>query len=758
MKNKIKLLLLTNILAIFFWFNRFIGAPYFAGSSSPVLGFVMIFLLLYSSKFAYGLLGKDAFSLQDERPKMTMLALLTVPANFIGTVIYILINEELLNIRITMTDKEIKALYKEKKQRDPKETKMDIMFKLGIFLLISSALLFAFTSDTSGVIRVVVFFSLSILSIFLSKHLKKTKFVSNSKQYWLLGMFFFLLSFIASGYIELFGTWFSLLGEGSKIFLGSSFTVLALLSFLSYVNWKQEEYLFGVYGGLLAILIATLRYLGLMVEEVFVIVVPIFVILSIFSNNTKIFKSRVLYEFTNMFLIVAMIIMFMTMFSHQNRLAVAALTLLFLSYIYTVLPRKEGEAKTFTSILAYCVFVPLLISNKTTVDTFVISSALFVSLTYVLSFLYNDKIITSSSLATTNILLLFFFFVSFGGSPVTTLFISMLSIIISLFTNLIDRNFVYENYAEIYSHPVKIAMFIYAAILVFSPDISRVMEQFLALSFITNVLIYCSVKSKDLNDVYKVSSLVFMIFSFLALPSATSLMMTFLMLSAALIYYAYTNWVKKLKKNETLAIFILLLLFIYRASHAFDNILHSFYAVTYIYANVLSLILYLALAFAHRKNKQKYHISLLATALPIIALLDIITNVELYKVLLSLTIVYFTFIVNKLFKKRNLNNTTSLVGIVLALLVLIFDNGYYTIAYTLIVSLFLMIAGYPKRSKNYLFQVGVWSLIATFIFRIKDYIFGAPIYIYFLIVGLILVMYVTTRQLKYDKTLKKEDK
>lgn len=767
MKLKMKLLVLSNILAIIFWLSGVfsydaLGGLSFNGGSITFQAIVIIFLI-YSSHYTYTMMSMDFNKLILERPKITLMAFLSVIPNFIGTIFYIVINDNLLNAHISLSAEEQQklmfSLSKTKEQLDPKLRKLDLMFKLGTVLVVLAGILFAFTSNAPGIARTFVSFVFGLIYVFLSKYLEKLKISSSSKLYWFMGMAFFLLAYLSIGYIALFGSWFSLNGAGAMIFVGTCFSVIALLSLATYYNFKNDFYLFGFYGGLLAMIISITRYIGFGVEETLITILPIFIVLSFFSSNTKTFNSKVLFDFTNLTVLSSILVFFISMFNMQNRIAVYVLSVLFITYIFIMIYRnKETDLKYFGSILSYCVFIPAIINKETSADTFALATGIYAAFVYAISFLYNEKTIRASALTSTNVLLVLSFIMSLLGSPIVSLVIALIAIVISLVVYALNKEVEYENKLELYSHPLKIAMLIYAVLRFIKIDNLSISEYFLVISFATNVVVYCWVKSKEMNQIYFITSVLFFVLNAFSIADFQSIFMMFLSLASAFAFYAYSAWVKKETPRAITTIYVLLLIYIYFTAFALDLALHQFGDTTYIFANATSFFLYIAIALFHRNEKNKCDIALLAATLPMFSVLDLIESVEIAKIVFSLVVIYLTLMVNRFVKKLNIRDIINYIGLFFALIAIIFDSGMITLVYLILVSVVLMLVGFYKKDSDALFKIGVISLVATLIFRFRDYILGGPVYIYILIAGLALIIFVTIRQLRYDKNLKKEEK
>lgn len=757
-KLKLKILIMSNVIFSLFWILQMFSYDYFEGFAFKddfiIFPFLMLFVLVYSSIYSYKLLNNNLEKILQERAKITLMAFLSAAPNFVGTILYIFVNDELLNLSIVNPDL-IEPVQK-KKALDPRLKRLDIMFKLGTFLVLMAGILFAFSSDAPGISRTLAFLAFAIIYIVISKYLEKLKIFTSAKLYWFLSMGFFLLSFVSIGYIELFGNWYSFFGEGAWIFIGGCFTIFSLLSFATYINFKEEKYLFGLYAGLLGFGISLCSYFALTVEETLISILPIFVILSFFSKNSKIFKSKVLFEFTNMTVIAMILVFFINMFNLENIVAAYLLTIFFVTYIHLmILQNKDSDLKFFGTILSYCVFVPSIIVGEVSVETFALATALFAIISYGISYLFKSLEIRMASLTSANVLLILAFILSLFGDNLISILISIMAISLSLVVNILDSNLDYEFKFELYTHPIKIAMFIYSVLgLVLTNSLK--LESFIVLTFVFYVSSYSLVKSEAMNKIYRIASFVALVILFVNLSSLSSIFLILLSLSALFMYYANVYWKKNESKGFVNSLYVLMLIFVYRSTFLIDNLMHVGLYDTFIFANIISLLLFWGIAVFHKKDKNKYNLALLVAVIPMMALMDKVQNPEIFAILASLLILYVFFILSSFINKEKTKKLMREIALVLSLALVVFDEGILTFIYSMALSITVLVLSYSKEEAGTLFKIAITSLILTLIYRLKEYIFRGPLYLYILIAGLALIIFVTVKQLKADKELKEQ--
>ena len=139
-----------------------------------------------------------------------------------------------------------KVVYKMSKE----QKKIDYLLKLGVCMVFASGVLFATTSwkfmiDPLKTISLCLFGFLFLgLSLFTEN---KLKLYRSAHLYWFLSMSFFVLTVVSILYFQLFGEYISYVGYGSSIAYAITYFTIMGFSFITYLKYPKEYYLYIAY-------------------------------------------------------------------------------------------------------------------------------------------------------------------------------------------------------------------------------------------------------------------------------------------------------------------------------------------------------------------------------------------------------------------------------------------------------------------------------------------------------------------------------
>lgn len=159
---------------------------------------------------------------------------------------------------------------KPKKEKSDVST-INIMLVIGALLVVISGIVFATTSWQSfpSFVQATVLFSFAAIFFVLSAlaekklHLEKTGIL-----FYILGSVFIPISFIAGGFMNLFGEWFALGGNGQSLLLAVTCVALSVAMFIGFRKYKYQAFLWICFYGLSA----TLCFLTYQISDSFTII------------------------------------------------------------------------------------------------------------------------------------------------------------------------------------------------------------------------------------------------------------------------------------------------------------------------------------------------------------------------------------------------------------------------------------------------------------------------------------------------------
>lgn len=717
----------------------------------------MVPLLLSGVNLVIGVWGKDKEKIARKNNVFLIMAIINfICFKWISGAFF-----TALHIKASQNSKFLNAIKSEnvvvKEKIDPQIRKVDILLKLGVAMVFIAGFVFATTGwySLSSIIKIFIFLIVAVLLIWLSKFCEeKIKIKSTIYLYWILGMAFIFLIFLTIGYSELFGNYFSLLGTGKLLYMGFCSLVLSVLGVVTYYNFKDKFFLQIVYSGILVAVVFVAEHLGLVVEEILVLLLPIFTMIKFIKMN----KEKDIYTlsiFSDILICILGIVFLCFIGSYTNLLAVVVLSALFIFNIYSyVRDDSESDLSVFAAGLSYLFTIPsliLILGNNTT--GWVLFTTCFVTFLYLISLLFNSKKLKNSSLITADIITILVFVISTNGPVWVPLAVSALSILICIVCTVID---VLDDYDfEVFVHPIKISMLLFGIIFLLNSwfGFDNVLGYWLCSTLLTYILIYSLSKKKLLIDIYEKFSVVAIIIALIFTTTIPNLIISVVIFVSVILFYADVNWAKNSTYEFKNCVFVLLLINILVSSYAIENSLFTLAALeysNYFFANIVSIVFFILVGLFHKEDELKLNVSLLAVIIPFIALIETDMDIEWVSVILpSIFTYYLTFVLTaRIIKDNSANNLVGYIGYALAFILVIFSTDYYVLAFSFILLIISLLLGYLDKNFDALFKVSVLALVVEIFYQLKEFWTLIPAWLYLLVVGIALIVMATYKQLQ----------
>ena len=654
---------------------------------------------------------------------------------------------------------------KEEVKVDPQIRKVDILLKLGEVMVFIAGFVFATTGwySLSSIIKLFIFLGVSLLFIGLSKFSEKhIKIKSTVYLYWILGMSFIAMMVFTAGFGNVFGEYFSFNGDGCNLYLAFCSLVIAGLGLITYFNFKDKLFLNIVYAGILFGLLFICEHIGLLFETFLAIVLPIVTLIR-FINIDREKDLYTLYLFSNILLCILGIIFICFTGTYVSVVPVMIVSLLFIFNLYSyIFINKESDFNMFASLIAYVLIIPVIVLIANKVSDWVIISVLFVTCLYLISLLFNNKQLKNSSLIIADMITILSFVISTEEYFWLPLVVACFSTLICLVCTFVDK---LDDYSfEVFIHPIKLAMLLFGAIFVLDHyiEITNIMGYWMSSTLIIYIIIYCLSKNDTLTDIYEKFSIVAIILCLLFTTTINNIIISILIFVAIVIFYADVNWVKKKSSAFNMFSYIILLFNIFISMRAIENSLTYYqigFEVDYLFANIVTIVLFGLMAFFHREDEGKLNIALFAVLLPLLSMIDTCSIEWVSIILPSMLVYYLTFIITRL-EKRDLvtKNVLGYIGYSFSFILIIFSSNHYVLAYSFIILFVSLLVGYLDKTYNALFRTSVVGLLALIIYQLKEFWNIIPAWLYLLVLGLILIIFATYKQLKIVENNEKNEK
>jgi len=723
-------------------------------------GVLRIILLLVTGIYLYNLTSKSDQEIKRNKSLLILIGVLLLFANPISAVVLLLTVDKinLISSNDYRGSPEPKVI---KEHLDPEKRKLDILLKLGVFMVVLAGFIFATTSwngmpDLAKTIFLVVggilFFALAYLTG-ETFGLKRSSVV-----YYLLGMCFIWFSYYSIGYFGLFGDYLSIGGAGESLYYASNAFIAAFLLYISYKKYESNSLLTPTYLLIALAVIFLLNYFKLNIGiNLLIINVVLLILNNISLKNTRLFKNFESFAFIATYIIG---IFTLISFAEMDNVFIAINSLVLVAAILFIVNKKEYVK--FDLLNGLLINLIILIGSYTLscafyviIITLIAAIAILYSLLMYTKFLIKHQEFAKTFIITANVLMLLSFVVNLEMSYMPNIAYTSLEIpdiytifgcaIVILMTSVIYQMLMKKEDKlryEYYLTPIKVAPLILAVGLCIC-NLTSV--QIMVSSFlIYGLMAHFSKKSK----LYEENIIITLIILFLAAFTNYDVRELFpgivIMLSAIFAYfYSVKSKASILKQVKTpLLMFMLAVIYL-----TFSKNMFSYNEA---YLSLIVLLSFIAIMIFTRKDKLSYLITGYAITLPVFNLIDhIIKDQDFVTMLTSTLIFYITFITCKNVINDIKKSSLLATGVSIAVLLMIIFNGSALIGlYAAIVSLVLILIGLINDDYRSLFVTGICFTIINILYQLRNLWEVIPLWSYLLLIGLVLIGIVTYKEVK----------
>ena len=663
---------------------------------------------------------------------------------------------------------EPKKIFEQEKISD-EARKIDILLKIGVFLVVLSGILFS-TSSTGPVIDLFKpLFILALSGIFYGlSFIFKTKVIIKKSEntYYILSNLFLIFFAVAIAYFKTFGEFLSFEGEGAEI-VYSFISLLTALVIRNLGNKYEKEQL--KVTGYMVVYLAIAFALSYF-EASNILIISILLIISI-VGNFKIDKNNTSYH-TSRLIVTLLLGAFAIIYNIAqvgdretlfNALLSAGLLIANLNFL-----AQEHKTTEYKMLYSYVTF---FLINTTIIN---VLSILFPA-TYDTESIFNAFIYSSAfSLAAhhyynkTDDL-------KYGGFIITSILLaynmmrmaidscSILIFITSTILLIYSVINIYKNKDETLQKIYFVLQLVLMAVVVTGAvgvlydyfDISITMQTAVLTYFCIAALIdivedeYITKINMDLVLYYTIIislSLLSLIFMY-----QNAVIFNLVVVAILIGYRVYVN--KYIQNNDILNCVILMTTLL--------HLEYALYPIIETYAHPLLFVLFLLVGYFIRKDKLSSIWSLALAYLPYLAMVDGLNLAPDYQTILMTTpaLVLIPLTVHLLVDAhQKIKTTIESIGLAFIILSLIFEVNLVIGLYIGVVSLLMIFIGTRSDKNNGLFYVGIGSLILNIIVQLQEFWSKIPWFVYTLIAGLAIIFYVTYKEFNKDKKDEQQDK
>ena len=673
---------------------------------------------------------------------LILIGVILVFINFISG-IFVLIGYDTVQSYL----KENKNLIEKEEEIDKDIKRIDLLLKLGIGMVVISGILFATTTweVMNNLIKLILLLVLGTLFIGLSIFSeKKLKIEKTTYSYWLLGCAFYVFTWVAVCHFEYFGSLFSYSGSLSDLAYLTTYLIATTLLFITSKKFDIKRLLYFAYTGIYLIIYHFLNYIAIDFMIIMLIITIINLVCNLIikkdSDSHLLKVSRlvsyfIIYPILKNYHAYTPIIVFATSITNIINLAVIStktddfidnLLIPIMSYIYVYVGVSNLGLDAYSNLLF---------------------AGIFSLISIFIRFTKKDKkvYITTNQIIYTIGILIFYF-----SSIENDIELALVSVVY-LITNIINSINIEKK--EIRNIDYKLQP-IQVTLLVFS-ILELVSNRFIDMSVITGFsiisivygLMYAITKNKH-KSIYKVLFIFSVILNLFINLGEENLVSGIIILISS-IYLFISNYLDK-KEDKSVAVltYIILLFSIYQTSLSIGNYLLPDYSV--IISSCITILVYIMLIIIFRKKNPYEVITNIALVVPMYSLIEgYVYDYDLNAVLQNIVQFYVLYlIVRYLCKNNSSKGIVTLLGIIFIIIQVIFIEGAYTGIYVGIVGIIVIILGYLDKVHKSLFNVGIIITVVNIIYQLQNLWETVPFWLYLLIVGLGLIIFVTYKETK----------
>lgn len=623
---------------------------------------------------------------------------------------------------------------------------MEIILNIGSIILFLAGLGILITPDlNSNIIKSIISFSIGGISLLFSFICSKVLNVkSSSKLLYYLSMIIICITYAFGGFNGLYGGYFGYDLEGSELFLSSIYLLIAILSIITKCLFKNYSILHLAFIAIYVSIYHLFIHFSFNYQIAFIVIGALLFIGTFLKNGIiKDFTITASYTYVLLSILIG----------YSDSLMLSSLLFsINMLVIYNALYKDHNvicELVTLGFIVASIIIFGNIISNNFDLSVSYIITAFVIGILELL--IHHYKVIDS------NVNKIFYKTVF----VVMYLVLSILSIDTGVTTFL----------------PVTIFMILssiaYTHILKSGDDYLQGIK---ILVFMLALLLNVDEFIFDFSDIVYVyilglSSVMMFLFSKRDSLKITSELASFILLVPLIVMTKETNLVFYITSTLLIALYVFVFLSdMSSINKNFNSCLSSLYCYALFALTIdsiepirflLSSIVLLAIMVLVRKDNTKFVIALFFMFFTIkgfinhlVPILDMDGNfhVIINSIILILTIITFAY---KIFDNKKTISIFLTLFSVLQLYFLLMYDELPIVLYILILSLLLLVLGGINRELKSLFIVGIIFTIIS-IFNIMNFIDGLPVSVYFIIIGITLIVTISILIYRYQRKPEEE--
>ncbi len=678
------------------------------------------------------LLSYSFLSIEDLVDKKNILIALAILAIFLGAIPAVF---------LFMAVDEISS-YKKNSMNSPPEDaisseakRIDLLLKIGLGMVIVSGILFATSSWDSfpDILKLIALILMGLAFLGLSKFSEDTlKIEKTTKAYYVLGLTFFLLTWIGIGVFGSISPWLTYTGEGKNLVYFITFIILAICLYFINKKFNEQEYKYFSYISCYLALYHILAFIKLDLITITLVVTIISLLINYFVKNDK-----TLLDLNQNLSYLYFPVIISTSLEEPNILVLitSLVTIVNVLFLSTISKEKFGNiASVVISYLLIIISIFNLDISNTNIVIFVITTLLYLLLNHNKlnteeHFINTNQIFynISSSILVLSMANYNFKFISFA------LIFGIINYINCYITNK-EKTYFDLNYQPTIIFIIGLAIFNCLQSII---DELNPIYIFIIVTIIYAVIDYL-INNERIKKVYYIALITGTIITLLLNMGELNIFVSILL--SMLSVYIYFD-----KKDKNYVwYYILVLATLYNVSKCLIEI-----GIPNILSNLLLLGGYGTLTY-YVKDKNLRTANLISLVLPLYGIVNSADlNNELQNIVDNIFSFYILFlIVSLICKTDETKDVVATIGTAILSLTIIGTGEILTGLYLCLLGAGILVYTYNKQKYKKLFYTGVALTILNILIQLKDFWASLPPWLYLLLIGFSIIAFVTYKEKK----------
>jgi len=650
------------------------------------------------------------------------------------------------------------SLYTEKKVVDKRMRKMSLLLTLGVVLIVVAGVIFATSTweILDGFVKTCVLIVGSLLFFGISSLAEnKLKLTKSAVTYYLLGLFFAVTAYLAAGFFELFGTWFSFEGAGQELFISSLCFFLMLVALMTYWKYRKSGILYVVEFAATVGVVYLLSFVNVSGAWILLITLLFFGILVLVNQKAKLPTLTI---FSNGAFIVAVIALLQYMTTVTDvKLDVIVTTLSVVwtaTLLYVVALKRETMCfRILAPIVTVWLLTELLLFTGANGLAFLTKFAVMVLIVFAIGLAKReDKLLFNVTLGVTDLAFVYLVLdalrLDFGYFALTSaIALLVISFIVGFSGKLSEFHF--ERFVE----PIKLILLTYVIYDLLSGTSFKENALFLGIIALLFAVMQLF-KNGLMKNVYFVLALGFALITGISNLSSNAIVMPgFVAITFAILFLsAHRNMTLKYFESIIYAFFTLsLFMVVYRHTTDITTMLFYFSAL---------ILLYMVLGLILHKNQLLRTVSFTSALFPLYAFAN---GVELSEEVMACVAALIVLLVIMSYTRGVLKgaswefiNFVELFVIGLWFVALIFNADLLQGVVIGAVAILFVLVGYKSEEMWSYYYLGIGATILNLWIQLEGVWSKIPFWTYLLLAGLVLVGFVTYQEYSGHKKMEEE--